>query len=42
MNMTNEFIEDLFISQMKDLTARTNRNLRSIDLQFSGKMTKRR
>jgi hypothetical protein len=42
MNMTNEFIEDLFLAHMKDLTARTNRNMRSIDMQFSGKITARR
>ena len=36
MEMTNRFIEDLFLQQIKDLTAKTNRQLRSIDVQFSG------
>lgn len=36
MEMTNEFIEDLFLQQIKELTTRTNRQLKSFDAQFSG------
>lgn len=41
MELTNEFIEDLFLQQIKELTTRTNRQLRSIDAQFSGIRAKR-
>ena len=34
-NLKHEIIEDLFLEQMKELTFRTNRTLRSIDMQFS-------
>lgn len=36
MELSNEFVEDLFFKQIKELTARTNRQLRSFDAQFSG------
>ncbi len=36
MELNNEFIEDLFLKQIKELTIRTNRQLRSFDAQFSG------
>ena len=36
MELTNEFVEDLFLAQIKELTIRTNRQLRSFDAQFSG------
>ncbi len=36
MELTNEFIEDLFLQQIKDLTAKTNRQLRSFDAQLAG------
>lgn len=36
MELSNEFVEDLFLKQIKDLTARTNKQLRSFDAQFSG------
>ncbi len=36
MELSNEFVEDLFLKQIKDLTARTNKQLRSFDVQFSG------
>ena len=35
MELSNEFIEDLFLQQIKELTIRTNKQLRSIDRQFS-------
>ena len=41
MELTNEFIEDLFLEQIKELTIRTNRQLRSFDAQFSGIKTRR-
>ena len=36
MELSNEFIEDLFLKQIKELTARTNKQLKSFDSQFSG------
>lgn len=36
MELSNEFIEELFLKQMKELTIRANRQLRSFDAQFSG------
>lgn len=36
MELSNEFVEDLFLKQIKELTIRTNRQLRSFDVQFSG------
>ena len=36
MELTNEFVEDLFLQQIKELTTRTNKQLRSFDAQFSG------
>ena len=36
MELSNEFIEDLFLQQIKELTKRTNRQLKSFDAQFSG------
>ena len=36
MELSNEFVEDLFFQQIKELTAKTNRQLRSFDSQFSG------
>ena len=36
MELTNEFIEDLFLQQIKELTIRTNKQLRSFDAQCSG------
>ncbi|MEK6983611.1 MAG: hypothetical protein AABX33_03485 [Nanoarchaeota archaeon] len=36
MELSNEFIENLFLKQMKEITIRTNRRLRSLDAQFSG------
>ena len=36
MELSNEFIEDLFLQQIKELTIRTNRQLKSFDAQFSG------
>lgn len=41
MELSNEFIEDLFLQQIKELTIRTNKQLRSFDSQFSGMRTKR-
>ncbi len=40
MELSNEFIEDLFLQQIKELTTRTNKQLRSFDSQFSGIKTK--
>lgn len=40
MDLSNEFIEDLFYQQIKELTIRTNKQLRSFDAQFSGVNTK--
>ena len=42
MELSNEFVEDLFFRQMKELTIRTSRQLRSFDRQFSGIAVKRR
>ena len=36
MELSNEFVEDLFFRQMKEVTMRTNKQLRSFDAQFSG------
>ena len=36
MELSNEFVEDLFLTQIKELTTRTNKQLRSFDAQFSG------
>jgi len=36
MELTNKFIEDLFLQQIKELTIRTNKQLRSFDAQCSG------
>jgi len=36
MELSNEFIEDLFFKQMKEVTLRSNKQLRSFDAQFSG------
>jgi len=36
MNLSNEFIEDLFLQQIKELTTRTNKQLRSFDAQLAG------
>jgi len=36
MELSNEFIEDLFFRQMKEVTLRSNKQLRSFDAQFSG------
>ena len=41
MELSNEFIEDLFFRQMKELTLKTNKQLRSFDAQFSGIRLKR-
>lgn len=35
MELSNEFVEDLFLKQIKELTIRTNKQLRSFDKQFS-------
>ena len=36
MELSNEFVEDLFFRQMKELTIKTSKQLRSFDAQFSG------
>ncbi len=36
MELSNEFIEELFFRQMKEVTLRSNRQLKSFDAQFSG------
>jgi len=36
MELTNEFIEDLFYQQIKELTTKTNKQLRSFDAQLAG------
>jgi len=36
MELSNEYIEDLFYQQIKELTIRTNKQLRSFDAQCSG------
>jgi len=41
MDLSNEFIEDLFLQQIKELTIRTNKQIRSFDAQFSGMKIKR-
>ena len=40
MELSNEFIEDLFMKQIRELTIKTNRELRSIDAQLGGIKTK--
>ena len=40
MELSNKHIEDLFLKQIKELTIRTNRQLRSFDAQFSGIIVK--
>ena len=40
MELTNEFIEDLFLQQIKELTIKTNKQLRSFDAQCSSVKTK--
>ena len=42
MELSNEFVEDLFFQQMKELTIRTSKQLRSFDAQFSGIPMKRK
>ena len=34
MELSNEFVEDLFLQQIKELTTRTNKQLRSFEVQF--------
>ena len=36
MELSNEFVEDLFFQQMKELTIRSAKQLKSFDAQFSG------
>ena len=36
MELSNEFVEDLFLQQIKELTIRANKQLKSFDAQFSG------
>ena len=36
MELSNEFIEDLFLKQIKELTIKTNKQLKSFDAQLSG------
>lgn len=36
MELSNEFIEELFFRQMKELTIKSNKQLSSFDKQFSG------
>jgi len=36
MELSNEFVEDLFYQQIKELTIRTNKQLKNFDAQFSG------
>ena len=36
MELSNEFVEDLFFRQMKEVTIRSNKQLKSFDAQFSG------
>jgi len=36
MELSNEFVEDLFYQQIKELTIKTNKQLKSFDAQFSG------
>lgn len=35
MELNKEFVEDLFLKQIRELTIRTNKQLRSFDAQFS-------
>ena len=34
--MSNEFVEQLYFDQIKELTRKTNQKLRSFEAQFSG------
>ncbi len=36
MELSNEFVEDLFFRQIKELTKRTSGQLKSFERQFSG------
>ena len=36
MELSNEFVEDLFFQQIKELTKKTNGQFRSFDSQLSG------
>jgi len=36
MELSNKYIEDLFLKQIKELTTKTNKQLKSFDAQFSG------
>ena len=36
MELSNKFVEDLFFQQMKEVTIRSARQLKSFDAQFSG------
>lgn len=42
MELSNEFVEDLFFQQMKEITIRSAKQLRSFDKQFSGIAMKRK
>ena len=41
MELSNEFIEDLFLQQIRELTIKTNKQLRSFDAQCNGIRLKR-
>ena len=36
MELTKEFVEDLFLKQIKELTIKTTKQMRSFDKQLSG------
>jgi hypothetical protein len=36
MELSNEFIEDLYFRQMREVTKRANMRLRTFEMQFSG------
>ncbi len=36
VELTNKFVEELFFRQMKEMTMRANRKMRSFDTQYSG------
>ena len=42
MELSNEFVEDLFFQQMKEITIRSAKQLKSFDAQFSGIAMKRK
>jgi hypothetical protein len=42
MDLSNEYVEDLFFQQMKEVTIRSAKQLRSFDEQFSGIAVKNR